>query len=96
MAEPAPSFVLPTPPRSEGPAGTKIVATIGPASEDRLDELIAAGLSVARLNFSHGNEDDHRRRARKVREAASRAGVALGILADIQGPKLRLGRREPA
>jgi pyruvate kinase len=67
------------------------VATIGPASEELLDELIEAGLSVARLNFSHGTDEDHRRRARRVREAARRAGAAVGILADIQGPKLRLG-----
>ncbi len=72
-------------------SATKVVATLGPASEDRLDEMIAAGLSVARINFSHGTADDHRRRVRKVRAAAEEHGVAIGILADIQGPKLRLG-----
>jgi pyruvate kinase len=73
-------------------AGTKVVATIGPASEDRLGEMIDAGMSVARINFSHGTEEDHRRRVRKIRAAARERDVAVGILADIQGPKLRLGR----
>jgi len=70
---------------------TKIVATIGPASEDRVIALIDAGMAVARINFSHGKEDDHRRRVEKVRTAARLRGVAVGLLADIQGPKLRLG-----
>ena len=72
-------------------AATKIVATIGPASENRVEELIEAGMSVARINFSHGDEADHRRRVAKVREAAAKKRVAVGILADIQGPKMRLG-----
>jgi pyruvate kinase len=71
---------------------TKIVATIGPASEDLLPELIDAGLSVARINFSHGTAEDHRRRIEKVRAAARARNAAIGLLADIQGPKLRLGR----
>ena len=71
---------------------TKIVATIGPASEDRLVQLIEAGLAVARINFSHGVEEDHRRRVEKVRTAARFTGVPIGILADIQGPKMRLGQ----
>jgi pyruvate kinase len=73
-------------------AATKIVATIGPASEDLLPELIDAGLSVARINFSHGTAEDHRRRIEKVRAAARARNAAIGLLADIQGPKLRLGR----
>jgi pyruvate kinase len=73
-------------------AATKVVATIGPASEGRIHELIEAGLSVARINFSHGVEEDHRRRVKAIREAAEELGTAIGILADIQGPKLRLGR----
>jgi pyruvate kinase len=72
-------------------AATKIVATIGPASEERLGELIDAGMSVARINFSHGTEDEHRRRVAAIRAAAADRGEAIGILADIQGPKLRLG-----
>lgn len=71
---------------------TKIVATIGPASEDRLIQLIEAGMAVARINFSHGNDEDHRRRVEKVRTAARLTGIPIGILADIQGPKMRLGK----
>ncbi|MEE8467202.1 MAG: pyruvate kinase [Planctomycetota bacterium] len=70
---------------------TKIVATIGPASEDRLEEMIDAGLSVARINFSHGTLEDHERRIAKIREAAQDRMVALGILADLPGPKMRTG-----
>ena len=85
------AFVPPSTPEG-GRSATKIVATIGPASEDRIGELIDAGMSVARINFSHGNEQDHRRRIAKVRAASAERGFAVGILADIQGPKLRLGR----
>ena len=73
-------------------AWTKIVATIGPASEDKIPELMAAGMSVGRINFSHGTVDDHRRRVRLLRQAAADRNVPVGILADIRGPKLRLGR----
>jgi pyruvate kinase len=71
---------------------TKIVATLGPATDPpgKLDELIAAGLDCARLNCSHGDHDDLRRRAREVREAAARARRPIGLLFDLQGPKLRL------
>jgi pyruvate kinase len=74
-----------------GHAHAKVVATIGPASEDVLPELLEAGMSVARINFSHGEPDDHRRRVAAVRRAADAAGLPVGILADIRGPKLRLG-----
>jgi pyruvate kinase len=82
-----------TPRQAVPPAGahTKIIATIGPASEDRVPELIRAGLSVARINFSHGAHEDARRRIGKVRGAAEAARTAVGILVDIQGPKLRMG-----
>ncbi len=72
---------------------TKIVATLGPASSDRetLDALIRAGMDVARLNFSHGDHDAHRRIAGMIREASTSAGRAVAILQDIQGPKIRLG-----
>jgi pyruvate kinase len=73
-------------------AATKVVATIGPASEARVGELIDAGMSVARINFSHGQPEDHRRRVAAIRAAAESRGEAIGILSDIQGPKLRLGR----
>jgi pyruvate kinase len=71
---------------------TKIVATLGPATDPpgRLDQLIAAGLDCARLNCSHGTHEDLRRRAREVREAAARARRPIGLLFDLQGPKLRL------
>ena len=77
---------------------TKIVGTLGPATdpEGALDRLIAAGLDCARLNCSHGTEEDLRRRAADVRAAAQRAGRAIGLLFDLQGPKLRLsGTTEP-
>jgi len=74
-----------------GHAHTKIVATIGPASEGRLDELVDAGMSVARINLSHGTHDDHRRRVARLREVAERKDRTIGILMDIRGPKLRLG-----
>ncbi|MDP6538061.1 MAG: pyruvate kinase [Planctomycetota bacterium] len=73
---------------------TKIVATIGPASEGRIGDLIDAGMDVARINFSHGEPREHRRRVEAVRGAAGERGRAVGILADIPGPKLRLGRFE--
>ena len=73
---------------------TKIVCTIGPATatQDRIRELVQAGMDVARLNFSHGSRDDHKRVYEMVREAADAEGHAVGILADLQGPKIRLGR----
>jgi len=73
---------------------TKIVATLGPASEspEMVDRLVAAGVNVVRLNFSHGTADEHRTRAGRVREAARRHGVCVGILADMQGPKIRCGK----
>ncbi len=73
---------------------TKIVATLGPATDDPevLDAMIAAGLDVARINFSHGTPDDHRRRVAMVRERATAAGHAIGVLMDLQGPKIRIER----
>jgi pyruvate kinase len=75
---------------------TKIVATLGPASDDAevLSRMIAAGLDVARLNFSHGTADDHRGRAERVRTAAKKAGREVAIMADLQGPKIRVGKFE--
>ncbi|MDQ6988004.1 MAG: pyruvate kinase [Mariprofundaceae bacterium] len=73
---------------------TKIVATLGPASEspEMLEKLIMAGVNVVRLNFSHGTADEHRKRAENVREIAKKHGVCVGILADMQGPKIRCGK----
>ena len=75
---------------------TKIVATIGPASSspEALAALIAAGMDGARLNMSHGNHEDHRIRATRVREAESVAGRPIALIADLQGPKLRVGELE--
>jgi pyruvate kinase len=70
----------------------KIVCTLGPAVADRIPELIAAGMDVARLNFSHGDHADHEKVYRAVRDAADQAGRAVAVLADLQGPKIRLGR----
>ncbi|MCS4294399.1 pyruvate kinase [Comamonas sp. BIGb0152] len=73
---------------------TKIVATLGPASSEPalLEEMIRAGVNVVRLNFSHGKAQDHVDRARMVREAALRAGREVAIMADLQGPKIRVGK----
>jgi pyruvate kinase len=73
---------------------TKIVVTLGPASSDPqlLEEMIRAGVNVVRLNFSHGTAQDHIDRARLVREAAQRAGREVAIMADLQGPKIRVGK----
>jgi pyruvate kinase len=72
---------------------TKIVATIGPASNDpeTLVRMVEAGMDVARLNFSHGNAEQHAETARRVRDAAGRAGRPVAILQDLPGPKLRIG-----
>lgn len=72
---------------------TRIVATIGPATESpaQLDALIAAGMNVARMNFSHGTHADHARRIADVRAAAARAHRPIAILQDLQGPKIRTG-----
>ena len=75
---------------------TKIVATIGPASSDRetLTRMIKAGVNVVRLNFSHGKAQDHIDRATLVREVADACGVKVAIMADLQGPKIRVGKFE--
>src|SRR5580693_8996756 len=72
---------------------TKIVATIGPASRDPevLVRLVEAGMDVARLNYSHGDLDEHAETLQRVRAAASRAGRPVAILQDLPGPKLRIG-----
>src|SRR5688500_13215579 len=73
---------------------TKIVATLGPASSDPavLEAMIRAGVNVVRLNFSHGTAQDHIDRARQAREAGHRAGREVAIMADLQGPKIRVGK----
>ncbi|GGL41149.1 pyruvate kinase [Nocardia jinanensis] len=73
---------------------TKIVCTLGPATatEERIRELVESGMDVARLNFSHGEHSDHAENYKKVRQACEDLSRAVGILADLQGPKIRLGR----
>lgn len=73
---------------------TKIVATLGPASESReaLEKLIAAGVNVVRMNFSHGEPEEHMARAELVREIATAQGKNVAILGDLQGPKIRISR----
>ena len=72
----------------------KIVCTMGPAvdSPEKVRELIAAGMNMARLNLSHGGHEEHQARMDRVREAAKEAGVPIAILVDLQGPKIRLAR----
>ena len=73
---------------------TKIVVTLGPASSDpaMLEKMIAAGVNVVRMNFSHGKAEDHIKTATLVREAAQRVGREVAIMADLQGPKIRVGK----
>jgi pyruvate kinase len=75
---------------------TKIVCTIGPASEsvDKLVQLIEAGMNVSRLNFSHGNHEEHAARIINIREAASKTGKNVGILLDTKGPEIRTNDME--
>ncbi len=72
----------------------KIVCTLGPATDslEQVERLVEAGMNVARLNMSHGDHDDHLRRLNYVRRAAESAGRPIGVFADLQGPKIRLGR----
>src|SRR5476651_1586137 len=76
------------------PRSTKIVATLGPATDDPkvLAEIVRAGVDVVRLNFSHGAVADHARRVESVREAARQTGRYVGVLGDLQGPKIRIDR----
>ena len=75
---------------------TKIVATLGPASSDlhTLERMVHAGVDVVRMHCSHGKPEDHVARAETIRDAAARAGRPVGILADLQGPKIRVGKFE--
>src|SRR3954452_5689520 len=72
----------------------KIVCTLGPAtsSAEQVTALVESGMDVARLNFSHGAHEDHAAAYKLVREASDRTGRAVAVLADLQGPKIRLGR----
>ena len=76
------------------PRATKIVATLGPASSDPavLERLLRAGVDVVRLNFSHGKAQDHIDRANLVRDVAAKVGKPVALMADLQGPKIRVGK----
>ena len=73
---------------------TKIVATLGPStnSHEMLEKLIAAGVNVVRLNFSHGTAQDHIDRAAAIRTISHANNLSVGILCDLQGPKIRIGK----
>ena len=73
---------------------TKIVATLGPASSDPaiLERMILGGINVVRINFSHGSASDHVQRIKHVREIAAKLGRSVGVMADLQGPKIRIGK----
>ena len=73
---------------------TKIVATLGPSSSDPavLERMIRAGVDVVRLNFSHGTAEDHLKRAQLVKDVGRDVGRTVGIMADLQGPKIRVGK----
>jgi pyruvate kinase len=85
--------VLPLPVRR-----TKILATVGPATDrpDRLAALIDAGVDAVRLNFSHGSDEEHRTLLRRIHLAARRAGREIAVVADVQGPKIRIGELAPS
>ena len=76
------------------PRATKIVATLGPASSDPavLERMILSGVNVVRVNFSHGSAEGHTQVVNMVREVATRLGRDIGVLADLQGPKIRIGK----
>ena len=76
------------------PRATKIVATLGPASSDpaTIERMILAGVNVVRVNFSHGSADGHTALVSVVRDVATRLGRDIGVLADLQGPKIRIGK----
>lgn len=73
---------------------TKIVATLGPATdrEGELEKMLKAGLDVVRMNMSHGSAEDHKKRAKQVRELAKKYDREIGVLVDLQGPKIRIAR----
>jgi pyruvate kinase len=76
------------------PRATKIVATLGPASSDPavIEKMILSGVNVVRVNFSHGSADEHAQVVQRVREVARALGRDIGVLADLQGPKIRIGK----
>lgn len=81
-------------PAERRPRRAKIVATLGPATDGLEDEVVAAGVDVVRLNFSHGTQAEHARRCAATRHAAAALGRPVAIMQDLQGPKIRVGRLE--
>ena len=75
---------------------TKIVCTIGPASEseETLEQLIESGMNVARLNFSHGDHDEHLTRIKRIRKISEKLGQPVGIMLDTKGPEIRTHKME--
>lgn len=75
---------------------TKIVCTIGPATSSpaMIEKLIKAGMNVARLNFSHGSYAEHLEKIERIRDASAKLGTCVGILQDLCGPKIRIGKIE--
>ena len=78
---------------SLGQRRTKIVCTLGPSSnsEEQIEQLVLSGMNMARINFSHGSHDEHATIIKTVRKVAEQYEVTLPILADLQGPKIRVG-----
>lgn len=76
------------------PRRTKIVATLGPATDDpkMMDKIISAGVDVVRLNLSHDSHDSQLDRAERIRDRSRASGRQVGVLCDLQGPKIRIGR----
>ena len=72
---------------------TKIICTVGPSSEsvEVLEKMLKGGMSVARLNFSHGDHSTHKRSIKNIRTASKNTGIPTAILADLSGPKIRVG-----
>ena len=85
-----------TPPVKNTTRRTRIVATLGPAtdSKEMIGRLLIAGVNVFRLNFSHGDQDLHRQTVANIRAVSEEFDIPVGILQDLQGPKIRVGRFE--
>ena len=76
---------------------TKIICTVGPASDSQevLEQMIRAGMNIVRLNFSHGDFAGHKEKIEKIRAASRATGLRVAIMADLPGPKMRIGKLDP-
>ena len=79
------------PPSIRDAPRTRLVCTVGPATDDRIPELVAAGVDILRVNLAHGTAEEHAARVRRIRDASRDAGREVAVLADLPGPKVRLG-----